>query len=75
MGTWYLASSLSNTLSGHIARWVAIPKNMSSPKDSLPIYQDYYQNMEWIACLLGVLMLFVAFYLQRSFKRRGLVLV
>jgi len=75
MGTWYLASSLSNTLSGRLAHWVAIPKHITSPIQSLAIYQHYYQNMGFIACLLGFAMLFVAYYSHRGFKKRGLVLV
>ena len=75
MGTWYLASSLSNTLSGRIAHWVAIPDNITSPIQSLAIYQHYYQNMGVIACLFGIAMLFVAHYLHRGFNRRGLILV
>lgn len=74
MGAWYLASSLSNTLAGRIARWVAIPDNITSPIQSLDIYQHYYQNLGAIACLFGVVMLFVAHYLQRGFKKRGLML-
>ena len=75
MGTWYLASSLSNTLSGRISHWVAIPANITSPIQSLAIYQHYYQNMGLVACLLGISMLFVAYYSQQSFKRRGMTLV
>lgn len=75
MGTWYLASSLSNTLSGRIAHWVAIPKNITSPIQSLAIYQHYYQNMGLIACLFGVAMLFIAYFLHRGSKRRGMDLV
>ena len=75
MGAWYLGCSLSNTLSGRIAHWVAIPDNITSPIQSLAIYQHYYQNMGVIACLFGVIMLFVAHYLHRGFKKRGLVLV
>lgn len=74
MGTWYLASSLSNTLSGRIARWVAIPANITSPVESLSIYQQYYQSMGLIASLFGVLMLCVAYYLHRGFAKRGLAL-
>ncbi len=74
MGAWYLASSLSNTLAGFIAHWVAIPDNITSPLQSLSIYQQYYQNMGFIACLFGVLMLFVAHYLHRGSNKRGLVL-
>ncbi len=75
MGTWYLASSLSNTLSGRIARWVALPKDVTSPVQSLPIYQEYYQNLGLVACLFGLGMFCVAWYLQRGFRKHGLVLV
>jgi POT family proton-dependent oligopeptide transporter len=75
MGTWYLASSLSNTLSGRIAHWVAIPKNITSPVQSLAIYQHYYQNLGIVTCVFGVVMLFIAYQLQEKFRKRGMVLV
>ena len=75
MGAWYLGSSLSNTLSGRIAHWVAIPKNITPPIHSLAIYQQYYQNIGLIAVLFGVVMLFVAHYIGKGFIKRGLVLV
>lgn len=75
MGAWYLASSLSNTLSGRIARWVAIPDTITSPIQSLGIYQRYYLIMGLVACLFGVAMLVVAHYLNRGFKKRGLDLM
>ena len=74
MGVWYLACSLSNALSGRIAAWVAIPENMISPLNSLPIYQHYYLIMGLIACSLGLLMLMGARYLHRIFGRLGVVL-
>ncbi len=74
MGAWYLAASLSNTLAGRIAHWVAIPDIFTSPIQSLSIYQQYYQNLGFIACLFGVFMLFVAHYLHRGSDKRGLVL-
>ncbi len=72
MGAWYLGCSLSNTFSGRIAQWVAIPDNITAPIQRLAIYQHYYQNMGSVACLLGGLMLFVAYYLHRIVKKRGL---
>lgn len=75
MGTWYLASSLSNTISGQIGRWVAIPKNITSAKQSLLIYQDYYLHMGLIVCILGICMMGFAWYTQQRFKRRGLELL
>ncbi len=75
MGTWYLASSLSNALSGRIAHWVAIPKDMTSSLQSIVIYQHYYFKMGCIACVFGVIMLFIAGYMHKAFRRRGIKLV
>ncbi len=75
MGTWYLASSLSNTLSGRIAIWVAIPKHITSSIQSLAIYQHYYLNLGLITCALGIAMLGIAIGLQRVFKKRHLIMV
>ena len=74
MGVWYLASSLANALSGRIAGWVAIPDNITSPLQALPIYQQYYLFMGLAACLLGAVMLIFACYLHRLSNKRGLIL-
>ena len=74
MGAWYLGCSLSNILSGQLARWVAIPEYITSPIESLSIYQHYYLHMGLFACLFGVLMGFVAYFLHKNSNKRGLVL-
>lgn len=75
MGVWYLACSLSSSLSGRLAGWVAISENMTNPTQSLPIYQHYYLYLGAAACFLGFIMLIVAIYLQRLFKKLGMALV
>ena len=74
MGAWYLGCSLSNILSGQLARWVAIPEYITSPIESLSIYQHYYLQMGLFACFFGVLMVFSAYYLHRNSNKLGLVL-
>ncbi|KTC81443.1 peptide MFS transporter [Legionella brunensis] len=74
MGVWYLASSLSNTISGRLAALVAIPENISSPIESIGIYQHYYLGMGIVALGLGVLMLAIAYFLRRYFSNRGIEL-
>lgn len=75
MGVWYLASSMSNAISGRLAGWVAIPKNVTSAIESLPYYQNYYLIMGLITSVLGILMFFIAYFLHKRMKRRGLELV
>lgn len=74
MGAWYLGCSLSNILSGQLARWVAIPKYVTSPIESLDIYQHYYLQMGLFACFFGVMMVFVAYFLHQHAIKQGLVL-
>ena len=70
MGIWYLAASLSYTLSGRLAAWVAIPDDISSPILSLPIYQRYYLIMGGVACLLGFCTLIIARWVSVFLQRR-----
>ncbi|WED41927.1 peptide MFS transporter [Legionella cardiaca] len=75
MGVWYLASSLSNALSGRLAAFVAIPENINSAADSIGIYQNYYLVMGIIAVGLGAAMFITAYFLSRYFNKRGIELV
>lgn len=68
MGVWYLASSLSNTISGSLARYAVIPEK-ASILESLSIYQKYYFGFGVVSLLFGVVMLGIAYYLHRYFKR------
>ena len=74
MGTWYLGCSLSNIVSGQLARWVAIPEYITSPIQGLVIYRDYYGHLGLFACLFGILMVFVAYRLHEHSKKQGLIL-
>jgi len=74
MGVWYLASSMSNAISGRIAGWVAIPNDIKSPVDSLPYYKNYYLIMGISALGIGLLMGILAYFLQKNMKKRGVVL-
>lgn len=71
MGVWYLANAMANAISGRVAGWVAIPEQIKSPVESLPYYKSYYLIMGITAAGLGVLMYFLAFYLQQAMKRKG----
>ncbi|TAL64571.1 MAG: IraAB [Legionella sp.] len=74
MGVWYLASSMSNAISGRLAGWVAIPENIKSPIESLPYYKNYYLVMGFSALAIGLVMWGIAYFLQRYMSRRGVVL-
>lgn len=74
MGVWYLAASLSNTISGRLASFVALPNNLPSATESLTIYQHYYFIMGVFSLGLGVVMLGIAYIIQIRFKKKGISL-
>lgn len=75
MGVWYLACSMSNAISGRLASFVAIPDNMTSATESLPIYQHYYWLMGLTALIIALLMGGLAYLLQRYYGKKGIILV
>lgn len=75
MGVWYLASSMSNAISGRIAGWVAIPEHITSAVASLPYYKNYYLVMGLSALGIGFLMYLLAWFLQKMMRHRGIELV
>ncbi|KTD24300.1 IraAB [Legionella lansingensis] len=74
MGVWYLASSLSNAISGRIASFVAIPENITA-LESIVIYQHYYLVMGITTLGLGIIMTILARVLQRRFRKQGIEIV
>lgn len=74
MGMWYLASSLSNTISGRLASFVAINPNIVSPTQSLLIYQKYYLFIGCVTICIAVVMFYLAYFIQRRFRVRGMVI-
>lgn len=75
MGIWYLACSLSHSISARIAQWVAIPNVQISAAQSLTIYQHYYQYLGVVACLFGGGMLIIAYKLHSYMGKKGKILV
>jgi len=74
MGVWYLAGSLSNALSGRLAEFAAIPINTFSAVQSLLIYQHYYLILGGCAIVLGIMMMYIAFAVQRNLRKKGIIL-
>lgn len=74
MGVWYLAASLSNTISAHIAGFVALPQSISSPLTTLILYRDYYFLLGASALILGLIMGLGAIYMQKKLRRQALYL-
>lgn len=74
MGIWYLASSMSNAISGRLAAWVAIPTTVTSAVESLVYYKNYYFSLGVCTLVLGVVMAGIAYGIQKLMAKRGVVL-
>lgn len=72
MGVWLLGSSLSNTISGHVARFAAVPDEILDPINSLPFYTNYYYIMGVTTCLAGIIMFIVASIIKKNMLRRNI---
>lgn len=74
MGVWYVASSMSGTISGKIAAWVAIPASLTAAQ-SLLYYKPYYLILGLITFGLGFFMAILAYFLHKIMRRNGVDLV
>ncbi|GLS83676.1 peptide MFS transporter [Paraferrimonas haliotis] len=72
MGAWYLASSMSNLITGQLGKLVAIPQGGEDTVASMHAYGDYFYSMGWVALVIGGLLFGVMYLLQRSLRHRGI---
>ncbi len=75
MGVWYVASSLSNAISGQLAGFVAIPESVHLASERLAYYTDYYFALGVSTFVLGGVMWIIANLLRKMAKRRDVELV
>ncbi|MCL9780186.1 oligopeptide:H+ symporter [Vibrio sp. S4M6] len=74
MGAWYLASSMSNLISGQLGKLVAVAHG-TDKLSSIHNYGDYFLNMSLVAFVTGVALWFVMRYLQNSLRNKGIAIV
>ncbi|CAM4137924.1 peptide MFS transporter [Vibrio neonatus] len=72
MGAWYLASSMSNLISGQLGKIVAIPQGGEDKIASIHAYGDYFYSMGWSAVIVGGALCAVMYMLHRSLAKKGI---
>jgi POT family proton-dependent oligopeptide transporter len=72
MGVWLLGSSLSNTISGRIAKYVALPTDSTPAAESLAIFKSYYFIIGTTTCIIAVVMFIIAKYIKLTAKNRAI---
>jgi POT family proton-dependent oligopeptide transporter len=56
MGTWFLCSAIGGIIAGKVASLSAIPQNITSPVESLPIYTHLFSQIGVITIGISLLM-------------------
>ena len=74
MGAWYLASSMSNLISGQLGQLVALPKTGIDNIAALHSYGGYFSDMGMVGIAIGLGLCVVMFFLQRNLKQRGIAI-
>lgn len=72
MGVWLLGSSLSNTISGRIAKYVALPNDATPATDSLAIFKSYYFIIGTTTCIIATVMFIIAKYIKSVAQKRAI---
>ncbi|API86602.1 peptide MFS transporter [Francisella uliginis] len=72
MGAWYIACSLSNSITGLVNQVVALPKDGVSILISANIYKDYFLDMGAIVLVVGIAICVVTFAMVKFMKKRSI---
>lgn len=70
MGAWYLGTSISNILSGKIAHLVALPSQDIPALQSISLFSHYYFSIGAVTLIIALIMLILAFFIQRLFIKK-----
>ena len=70
MGTWFLATGISQYLGGFVANYASVPKDVTDPVQSLPLFTRLFDNLGWVA-LLGTLLAAAAIPYMKWLSRTG----
>ena len=70
MGTWFLATGISQYLGGFVANYASVPKDVTDPVQSLPLFAHLFNNLGWVA-LLGTVLAAAAIPYMKWLSKTG----
>lgn len=70
MGTWFLATGISQYLGGFVANYASVPKGVSDPVQSLPLYSHLFNSLGLVA-LVGTVLAIVAIPYMKWLSKTG----
>ena len=60
MGAWFLTQATAFLMGGYVATFTAVPKNVTAPLQTLPLYTEVFQNIGIVTLVIAVLMAITA---------------
>ncbi|HEU5399341.1 MAG TPA: MFS transporter, partial [Gammaproteobacteria bacterium] len=70
MGTWFLATGISQYLGGFVANYASVPKDVTDPLKTLPLYTHLFMNLGLVA-LAGTVLAVVAIPYMKWLSKTG----
>ncbi len=70
MGTWFLATGISQYLGGFVANYASVPKDVTDPVQSLPLFTHLFNNLGWVA-LIGTVLAAAAIPYMKWLSKTG----
>ena len=69
MGVWFFSNSIAGIIAGKVASIASVPKNITNPIQSLPIYHHLFSNLAYVTIGISIFMaLFVPMLKKMSEK-------
>lgn len=65
MGSWLLATGLSQYLGSVVANFASVPEGVKDPLQTLPMYTHLFQQLGWVALGAAVVAILLIPYLKR----------
>ena len=70
MGTWFLATGISQYLGGFVANYASVPKDVTDPLKTLPLYTHLFMNLGLVA-LAGTVLAVIAIPYMKWLSKTG----
>lgn len=65
MGAWLLATGLAQFLGSIVANYASVPKNVTNPLETLPLYTSLFQKLGWVALAGAVVAIILVPFLKK----------
>lgn len=72
MGVWFFSNSIAGIIAGKVASIASVPKTVTDPIQSLPIYQHLFSNLAYVTIGISIFMAFFIPMLKRMSEKRAL---